>query len=86
MSGTDLPDGASFAKDVTGLKEFVSTMGDVPAILEDIAERVAKQGATPLAVAVGPEILGIVGLSDVLKPGIQKRLGGLERWGSRASW
>jgi len=86
MSGTDLPDGRQFRKGaVPALKELVSTMaGHVPADLEDIAERVARQGATPLAVAVGPEILGIVGLSDVLKPGIQKRLGELRAMGIKS--
>ena len=86
MSGTDLPDGRQFRKGaVQALKELVSTMaGHVPADLEDLAERVARQGATPLAVAVGPEILGIVGLSDVLKPGIQKRLAELRAMGIKS--
>ena len=34
--------------------------------------------------AVDPEILGIVGLSDVLKPGIQKRLGELRAMGIKS--
>jgi K+-transporting ATPase ATPase B chain len=44
---------------------------------------VARHGATPIAVAVDGEILGIITLSDVLKHGIRKRTGQLRSMGIR---
>jgi K+-transporting ATPase ATPase B chain len=47
--------------------------GTVPPGIEAIAHRIADAGATPLAVADGPRILGIIQLKDVLKEGIRER-------------
>ena len=45
--------------------------------------RVAAQGATPLVVANGSEIVGMVVLEDILKPGIRERFERLRRMGLR---
>jgi K+-transporting ATPase ATPase B chain len=47
--------------------------GEVPAALTEIAQKIADQGATPLAVAEGKNILGVVRLNDVVKGGIKER-------------
>ncbi len=51
--------------------------------LREITERVAREGATPLAVAEAGRLLGIVELRDIVKPGIRERFGALRRMGIR---
>ena len=51
--------------------------------LRTISEDVARQGATPLAVADGPRLLGVVHLKDIVKAGIRERFGELRRMGIR---
>jgi K+-transporting ATPase ATPase B chain len=51
--------------------------------LRTIAERVAKAGGTPLAVAEGHRLLGVIHLKDVVKGGIRERFVQLRRMGIR---
>ncbi|BDA84643.1 potassium-transporting ATPase ATP-binding subunit [Aureimonas sp. SA4125] len=51
--------------------------------LRTIADDVARQGATPLAVADGQRLLGVVQLKDIVKAGIRERFGELRRMGIR---
>ena len=44
-------------------------------------DQVAKQGATPLVVADGSRVLGVIQLKDVVKGGIRERFGELRRMG-----
>src|SRR5208337_2893222 len=55
----------------------------VPTDLQVIADRVSKLGATPLAISVNGDILGIVVLSDTLKPGIRERIAQLRKMAIR---
>ncbi len=48
-----------------------------------IAERIAKGGGTPLAVADGDRLLGVIALKDVVKGGIRERFAQLRRMGIR---
>ena len=74
MSGCDL-DGRKIRKGaVDAIKSWVESMGgEVPAALTEIAQKIADQGATPLAVAEGKNVLGVVRLNDVVKGGIKER-------------
>jgi K+-transporting ATPase ATPase B chain len=86
MSGTDLPTGESIRKGAIDAvaRHVKQTFGtEAPADLRSIAEGVAKQGATPLAVAVNGDILGVIALSDVVKPGIKERTQALRAMGIR---
>jgi K+-transporting ATPase ATPase B chain len=47
------------------------------------AQEVSKRGGTPLAVAVGTRVLGLIDLRDQLKPGIRERLAAVEATGIR---
>jgi K+-transporting ATPase ATPase B chain len=47
------------------------------------AQEVSKLGGTPLAVAVGSRIIGIIDLRDQLKPGIKERLAAIQSTGIR---
>jgi len=51
--------------------------------LREIADRVAKSGGTPLAVARGGRLLGIVHLKDIVKGGIRERFAALRQMGIR---
>ena len=87
MSGIDLPDGRHIRKGAPDavVKYAESLNGGVPrntmSELNVIVERVASKGATPLAVADGDKIAGVVVLEDILKPGIRDRFARLRRMG-----
>src|SRR5581483_1437997 len=55
----------------------------VPDDLQAQAERIARAGGTPLAVAQNGEILGLVYLKDTVKPGLRERFDELRRMGIR---
>jgi K+-transporting ATPase ATPase B chain len=64
--------------------EYVKNMGgQIPADLVGIVDGVAKQGSTPLVVADGNIILGVVQLKDVVKGGIKERFSELRKMGIR---
>jgi K+-transporting ATPase ATPase B chain len=84
MSGCDL-DGRKIRKGaVDAIKSWVESMGgDVPAALTEVAQKIADQGATPLAVAEGKNVLGVVRLNDVVKGGIKERFDRFRAMGIR---
>ncbi len=49
--------------------------------LKAIADDIARTGGTPLAVADGNRLLGVVHLKDIVKAGIRERFGELRRMG-----
>ena len=51
--------------------------------LSGLAERIAKSGGTPLAVARDGRLLGVVHLKDIVKGGIRERFAELRRMGIR---
>lgn len=66
------------------IKEYVKNQGGfIPADLDDIVDEVAKKGATPLVVADGKEILGVVQLKDIVKGSIKERFAELRKMGIR---
>ena len=54
-----------------------------PRDLERLAETIAKNGGTPLAVARHGKLLGLVHLKDIVKGGIRERFAELRRMGIR---
>ena len=86
MSGADLPDRQMIRKGaVSAVARHVADLFGTPEPvgLKQAADRVARKGATPLAVAVDGRILGVIALSDVPKPGIRERLKQLRDMGIR---
>lgn len=66
------------------IREYVKSLGGVvPEDLGPIVDKVARQGSTPLVVAEGKNILGVVQLKDVVKGGIKERFAELRRMGIR---
>jgi K+-transporting ATPase ATPase B chain len=59
----------------------VSKGGRVPASVTVAVDRVARAGSTPLVVAEGERVLGVVELRDIVKGGIRERFGELRRMG-----
>jgi K+-transporting ATPase ATPase B chain len=53
------------------------------AALTKISDDIARSGGTPLAVADGGRLLGVVHLKDIVKAGIRERFGELRRMGIR---
>ena len=51
--------------------------------LTQIADRIAQQGGTPLAVALNGRLLGVIHLKDIVKGGIRERFAELRRAGIR---
>jgi K+-transporting ATPase ATPase B chain len=51
--------------------------------LNAIAERIAKTGGTPLAVARDGKLLGVIHLKDIVKGGIRERFAALRKMGIR---
>lgn len=91
MSGVDLPplpnsldaDRINLRKGaVDAVRRYVEGIGGaMPAEVLRAAEAVARRGSTPLAVAEGHRVLGIVELKDIVKTGIKDRFAELRRMG-----
>jgi potassium-transporting ATPase ATP-binding subunit len=56
---------------------------DAPAEFRHAVEMIARSGGTPLAVADGARLLGVIHLKDVVKPGIKERFAALRAMGIR---
>jgi K+-transporting ATPase ATPase B chain len=84
MSGVDL-NGRSVRKGASeAVKRWVTESGGaIPDGLDQLVEGVATSGGTPLVVAEGLEVLGVVHLKDVVKEGIRSRFEQLRRMGIR---
>ena len=85
MSGVDLPDGRRLRKGAPdAIIQFVgSTQGSVPDGLSELVSTVASKGATPLVVADGARVIGVVVLEDILKPHMTERFERLRKMGLR---
>src|SRR5215469_13276332 len=85
MSGINLPGGRKVRKGASdAIVKFVKDQnGSAPADLGRVVEGVASRGATPLVVAEGDKIVGVVVLEDVLKPAMSERFERLRRMGLR---
>jgi K+-transporting ATPase ATPase B chain len=67
---------------VEAVRRHVEALGGtVPAQVLRDADDVSRRGSTPLAVADGQRVLGIVELKDIVKTGIKERFGELRRMG-----
>mgnify|MGYP000887868501 FL=1 len=85
MSGVDVPGRPPLRKGAgDAIGRFVEAQGgSVPPALRGIIEQVARAGATPLVVAEGTQVLGVVALSDVIKSGVRERFARLRALGVR---
>jgi potassium-transporting ATPase ATP-binding subunit len=82
MSGVDI-DGRRLRKGATdAIARFVKEAGGtVPPSLSEISDRISRDGGTPLVVADGARILGVIHLKDIVKGGMRERLASLRAMG-----
>ncbi|HEX3554355.1 MAG TPA: potassium-transporting ATPase subunit KdpB [Thermoanaerobaculia bacterium] len=82
MSGVD-HDGRQLRKGAADAVEaFVTAQGgNFPADVRNKVETIAKTGGTPLVVAEGAQVLGVIHLKDIVKGGIRERFSELREMG-----
>ena len=82
MSGVDLGD-RQIRKGAAGaISSHVESLGgSFPALVTTLVDEVARRGSTPLVVADGARVLGVVELKDVVKGCIKERFAELRRMG-----
>ncbi len=83
MSGLDLLDGRKVRKGaVDAVKKWIVSLGGkVPEDLDVKSDAIAREGGTPLAVAVDGRIFGLIYLKDTVKPGMRDRFDQLREMG-----
>jgi K+-transporting ATPase ATPase B chain len=83
MSGVDLAQGRQLRKGAAdAIRRHVEAAGgSFPAALQQAVDDVARRGSTPLVVADGTRVLGVVELKDIVKGGIKERFAELRRMG-----
>jgi K+-transporting ATPase ATPase B chain len=83
MSGVDLVDGRRIRKGASDAVEawVRSQAGTFPAYVRAQVDDIAKDGATPLVVADGARVVGVVRLKDIVKGGIRERFQHLRAMG-----
>ena len=85
MSGLDM-DGRRLRKGATdAIIAFVREQGgEIPSSLTELSERISRSGGTPLAVADGGRLLGVIHLKDIVKGGMKERIAQLRAMGIRS--
>jgi K+-transporting ATPase ATPase B chain len=79
LGGREIRKGAAAA-----VRQHVEAQGfSFPAAVAQAVDEVARKGSTPLVVADGGRVLGVVELKDIVKGGIKERFGELRRMGIR---
>ena len=84
MSGVDLG-GRQIRKGAAdAIRDWVASKGgSFPTEVVGFVDTIARQGSTPLVVADGGKVLGVLELKDVVKGGIKERFAQLRRMGIR---
>ncbi|MCL6404171.1 K(+)-transporting ATPase subunit B [Dickeya dadantii] len=82
MSGVNIQERTIRKGAVDALRRYIeANQGQFPAEVEDAVAGVARQGGTPLVVAEGKRVLGVVALKDIVKGGIKERFAELRSMG-----
>ena len=86
MSGVDLstPQGPrSLRKGAAdAVRRHVEALGgSFPAPVQQAVDNVSRKGSTPLVVADGAKVMGVIELKDIVKPGMKERFAELRRMG-----
>jgi len=67
---------------VDAIERYVQTQqGNLPSDVRANVETIARAGGTPLVVADGKRVLGVIQLKDIVKGGMKERFGELRRMG-----
>jgi K+-transporting ATPase ATPase B chain len=85
MSGVDMGDRHLRKGATDAIVQFVTEKGGkIPPNFTEMSDRISRTGGTPLAVADGARLLGIVHLKDIIKGGMRERLEQLRVMGIRS--
>jgi K+-transporting ATPase ATPase B chain len=85
MSGVDMNDRRLRKGATDAIIGFVQENGGNPTpTLKQLSEQISRAGGTPLAVADGSRVLGLVHLKDIVKGGMKERLASLRAMGIRS--
>src|ERR1035437_2626942 len=85
MSGVDI-EGRQLRKGATdAIVNFVKEQGGkIPPEVTALSDKISRTGGTPLAVADGPKLLGVIHLKDIVKVGMKERMAQLRAMGIRS--
>ncbi|MDT8702593.1 potassium-transporting ATPase subunit KdpB [Kluyvera ascorbata] len=82
MSGINIDNRMIRKGSVDAIRRHIeSNGGSFPQDVEQKVESVARLGATPLVVAEGARVLGVISLKDIVKGGIKERFAQLRKMG-----
>ena len=82
MSGVNMGERQIRKGATDAIRNFVISLGgNFPQGVDAIVDSVARRGSTPLVVADGAKVLGVIELKDVVKGGIKERFAELRRMG-----
>ncbi|HET7791771.1 MAG TPA: potassium-transporting ATPase subunit KdpB [Rhizobacter sp.] len=82
MSGVDLPGRQVRKGAADAIRKHIEALGGAfPATLSAAIDEVSRRGSTPLVVADGTRVLGVIELKDIVKGGIKERFAELRRMG-----
>ncbi len=84
-SGIVLADGKEISKGaVDVIRKLAEREGaQIPPELDSYTAQIARSGGTPLAVVADAQLLGVIHLKDIIKPGMKERFDALRRIGIR---
>ncbi|WP_035513193.1 potassium-transporting ATPase subunit KdpB [Paraburkholderia nodosa] len=82
MSGVDIGERQIRKGAASAVEKHVVSLGAAfPAAIRQTVEQVARRGSTPLVVADGERVMGVVELKDIVKGGIKERFSELRGMG-----
>jgi K+-transporting ATPase ATPase B chain len=82
MSGVNLGDREIRKGAADAVEEYVKKQGgSFPTDVKTTVEEIAREGGTPLVVADGKKVLGVIRLNDIVKGGIKERFAELRSMG-----
>ena len=82
-SGVNLADGTQIRKGAfDAIRKIVESAGNkFPKEVEEVISTISSNGGTPLVVCVNQNVVGVIELQDIIKPGIQERFERLRKMG-----
>jgi K+-transporting ATPase ATPase B chain len=82
-SGIDLKDGTEIRKGAfDAIRTIVTHAGNpFPEKIEQIINMITSNGGTPLIVSINKNVMGVIELQDIIKPGINERFQRLRKMG-----
>ncbi|MBA3755393.1 MAG: potassium-transporting ATPase subunit KdpB [Nitrosomonas sp.] len=82
MSGVDFGDRKIRKGAADTIRTYIENLGDTfPGTVEVLVDQVSRRGSTPLVVADGARVLGVIELKDIVKGGIRERFSELRKMG-----